>query len=73
MIVGGHMDIKQVFQKCQSVAIFFHKSENNEVTLKAACKFKEIAYHIPVLAVQTQWNSQDDNARLTTRSQLRIS
>ena len=61
MIVGGHTAIKQVLKKCQSVAVFIHRSENNEVTLKDACELTEIPYHVPVLAVKTRWNSSDDN------------
>ena len=61
MIIGGHTEIKKVLQKCQSVAVFVHRSENNEVTLQAACELTETPYLVPVLAVKTRWNSKDDN------------
>lgn len=61
MIVGGHTQIKEVLEKCQKVAVFIHRSENNEVTLKKACEDTETPYHVPVLAIKTRWNSSYDN------------
>ena len=59
--IAGYTQIKTILQKCQSVSVFIHRSEINETTLKEACELTETLYHVPVLAVNTRWNSSDEN------------
>ena len=52
-VLHGHTEVKVVLQKCQSVAVFIHRSENNENTLVGACETTETDYLLPVLAVKS--------------------
>ena len=58
---ANHTEIKRVLQKCQSVGVLVHRSEQNKLTLKDSCNITDTPYLLPVLAVPTRWNSSDEN------------
>ena len=58
---AGDIQIKAMLRKCQAVAVFVHRSELNKNALKKACAETKIRYRLPSLAVNTRWNSTDDN------------
>ena len=58
---ANNTPIKRVLQKCQSVAVFVHRSEQNKIALKKACQITDTPYKLPVCANKTRWNSANDN------------
>ena len=58
---AGDIQIKMMLLKCQAVAVFVYRIKVNKNALKKAFPETKIKYCFSSLAVNTRWNSTDDN------------
>ena len=56
-----NVQIKEILRKCQKIAVFVRKSEQQKEELVEACKTMDVPFIIPVLANKTRWNSCYEN------------